>query len=177
MSYSNVIARALMLAEAGLTTQEQRAVGAELKRPPAHWTRVRIAPELHGRGVEGYVYGSLLVTTELSSMEAPDGSGEPIPTWLIAVSRSGGRPSDRDVDRARRAFGMEAGAEDNHNPGITRTFFLTVDPARQRECECKVSEQLITEPDGYQWSADRDPAKCGGCDWARGRGTKCPVHG
>lgn len=171
------LARAVMLAQMSMTTQEIRVPAAELKRPPSHWTRVPIVKELAARGAEAYGYGGLMVTTELATMEAPDGSGEAIPTWLIAVSRRGSRPNDRDVDRARRAFGMEAAAEDNHSPGITRAFFLTVDPARQRECECKVSEQLITEPDGYQWSADRDPSKCGGCDWARSRGRKCPVHG
>lgn len=145
------------------------------KRPPAHWTRLPADPRV--RHIERYLYAGLLVFSELSDMEAPDGSKELIPQWLVTVSKSGRRVSDRDLERVRRAFDMEGAEEDNHAPGITRALFLTVDPGRRVECECKTEETIHVEPDGYRWSSDADPEKCGACMRAEAVGESCPVHG
>lgn len=143
-----------------------------IKRPPAHWDRMPDSPLL--RGIERWRYSGFVVTSQLAEMEAPDGTHDVIETWLVAISRNGRRASDEDVRRALRAFGMEDALEDNHHPGISRAFFLPVDPARRRECECKLGEKLITEADGYQWS--NDTKECRGCEYARLFGTPCPIH-
>lgn len=143
------------------------------KRPPAHWTRL-------GRNVgparaEAFKYAGLLVLSSLDTMEAPDGSGDILPTWLISVSKGGKRASDRDVKRVLDAFGASEALEDNHGPGISRAFFLVVDPARRVDCECKAGEALVTEPGGYQWSNDVN-GPCRGCEYERAFGRPCPIH-
>jgi hypothetical protein len=70
---------------------------------------------------------------------------------------------------------MEGSEEDNHHPGIARHFWMVVDPARRVDCECKVGETVVKEPDGYKWS--NDPGACRGCDYARTfPGHPCPLH-
>lgn len=145
------------------------------RRPPPHWTRL---PRDHRiPHVERFAYAGLLVLSEISSMEAPDGSTESIPQWLVTASKGGARVSDRDLDRVRRAFGMEEAEEDNHAPGISRALFMTVDPARRVACACKTTETVYVEPDGYRWSAGQDPKDCGACMLEEMGGKPCPVHG
>jgi hypothetical protein len=147
----------------------------KIKRPPAHWERIAGHPQ-HGReGVETWVYSGFTVTSQLAGMEAPDGSHDVIPTWLMVVSRRGKRATDDDVKRALRAFSMEEALEDNHHPGVGRAFFLPVDPGRRRDCECKLGEALVTDPDGYQWSNDT-AGECRGCEYERTYGKPCPIH-
>lgn len=147
------------------------------RRPPAHWDRVRDR-RLAALGHEGWTYGGMLVITEVDVMEAPDGSGEVIPQWHISVSLRGrARVTDADLDRARRAFGMDGASwaeEDNHHPGVARHLFLPVDPGRRVDCECKATEIQRLEPDGYRWSDD--PESCRGCELERITGRACPRH-
>lgn len=145
-----------------------------IKRPPAHWERAAGLPAHARDGIETWNYSGFVVTSQLSGMEAPDASHDVIPTWLIAVSRRGRRATDEEVARVLRAFDMEAALEDNHHPGVSRAFFLPVDPARRRDCECKVGEALIVEPDGYQWS--NEAGDCRGCGYQRLYGKPCPIH-
>jgi hypothetical protein len=92
-------------------------------------------------------------------MEAPDSSGDILPTWLVSVSRQGvSMPTDQDMKRVRRDFDIRQGDEDNHESGNARKLFLVVDPARRVECECKTDEALVTRPDGYRYSVKREAA-------------------
>lgn len=146
----------------------------QAKRPPAHWDLRGPAP---GRpGATAWAYSGLLVLSELAPMEAPDGKGDVIPQWLVSVSRRGGRPSDRDVERALAAFDMVGAEEDNHGPGQSRAFFMPVDPARRVACACKTDETVVTEGDGYRWSTPKD-GPCAGCEYVAVTGKPCPVHG
>lgn len=142
------------------------------RRPPSHWDRL---PHDHRvPHVERFSYAGLLVLSEINDMEAPDGSKESIPQWLVTVSKNGKRVSDDDLDRVRRAFGMEQAEEDNHHPGVSRALFLCVDPDRRATCECKADESTVVEPDGYTWSNDVND--CRGCEYERLRGKPCAVH-
>jgi hypothetical protein len=86
-------------------------------------------------------------------MEAPDGSGDVLPTWLVSVSRDGASmPTDKNLRTVRRAFGMRQAEEDNHQDGRARMLFLVVEPARRVDCECKVDERVVVRPDGYRYS-------------------------
>lgn len=59
---------------------------------------------------------------------------------------------------------------------------MPVDPARRVDCECKVTEQVVTDPDGYKWSTPTDETACHGCDYERlmrsefGIDKPCPIH-
>ena len=70
---------------------------------------------------------------------------------VVAVSFRGKRASDWQCRRALELAGVPTTAEeDNHFPGITRTFFW-VDGA-EGVCECKTDETIVVEPDGNTWS-------------------------
>lgn len=122
--------------------------------------------------------GPLRVISSVGMMELPDGGGEQGPTWLISVSSGGTRATDREARRALRDFGMAGAEEDNHTPGIARAFFLVVDPARRVDCECKTTETVIVEEDGYRWSNPTD-GPCRGCEFESiaGPARRCPLHG
>ena len=105
------------------------------------------------------------------------------PTWLITVTRNGQRPTDDDMRRVIECFDMPAFEEDNHYPGISRGLFCPHDPARRTDCECKLTETTIVDPqDGYRWTNPTD-GPCRGCDLAaihriEGLPPKpCPIHG
>jgi len=95
--------------------------------------------------------GRFLAISQLADMKLP--SGGIGPTWTISISRQGSRrPRDREVRRILREFSMWPTEEDNHEPGIARKFFMSVDPAERTDCECKANEEQVVEPDGYTWS-------------------------
>jgi hypothetical protein len=147
-----------------------------IKRPPSRWTRVAGHPAHLAEGIETWNHSGFVVTSQLAGMEAPDGSHDVIPTWLVVVSRRGRRATNDEAKRALTAFDMDLALEDNHHPGVGRAFFLPVDPARRRDCECKAGEALVTEPDGFQWSNDV-AGPCRGCEYRRSFGLPCPIHG
>jgi hypothetical protein len=122
-----------------------------------------------------WTYGKITVLSHLSDMERP-GTSVPGPTWLISITRRGQRPTASDVRKALRAFSMTGAEEDNHGSGNARSFFLVVDPTLRGACECKTAESVIVEGDGYTYSVDDDPEKCGGCDMEKLRGRPCPRH-
>lgn len=160
------------------------------RRPPNHWSG-RIA----ARGCQSvWWYGSMQVISTLAMMKLPRGDGTGL-TWLVSASveraatreetkrlpngtfvrRVKDRPSDRDMSRVRRAFGMEEAEEDNHEPGVARKLFLVVDQAGRASCECKEGDTVVVEPNGQTWSSD--PECCGGCQMEPLTGKPCTVHG
>lgn len=101
----------------------------------------------------------LKVLSSLGTMEAPDSSGDLLPTWLVSVSREGtSMPSDADMKRVRRDFDVRQGDEDNHESGTARKLFLVVERARRVDCECKTDETVVTRPDGYRYSVKKPGA-------------------
>lgn len=128
------------------------------KRPvPGRGWKARVA--LPGFGAEAWQRRALTVLSSLANMEAPDDSGDVLPTWLVSVSRAGeSMPSDRDLRRVRRDFGMKHAEEDNHESGRARKLFLVVDPARRVDCECKTTERIVERPDGYRYSVPAERA-------------------
>jgi len=128
--------------------------------------------------------GNLTVISSAAIMDMPDGSGVG-PTWLLSVSVAGRRRAgDKEVRRTLRAFGMVGAEEDNHSPGVSRAFFLPVDPKARAMCECKANEEVIVEPDGYAWTNPKEardnPALCRGCEMERTAGKvsgrTCSIH-
>lgn len=97
--------------------------------------------------------GLLVVSSFSKKVDAPDGSGEAIPQWMLSISVWDGtrRATDEEVRQTLVCFGMTEAEEDNHFPGIARMHFLVVDPARRVDCECKSDETTVVEPDGYRW--------------------------
>jgi hypothetical protein len=120
--------------------------------------------------------GAVVVLSTLIECELPDGSGRTGLTWHASISRLGKRPRPRDVEHFRRDFGLLEAEEDNHHPGGARHFFMPLDPSERRDCECKATETIIREPDGYQWTNPVDEP-CRGCEFSRLRGKPCPIHG
>lgn len=146
--------------------------------PRVGWRRLP-DPRLPGPiplSISAWSDGQATVISALEMAEAPDASGEAILTWHISVSEHGRRPRPRVLKRALAAFGMVGVEQDNHHPGHACHFFQPVDPRRRRGCECKVTEVVHTEPDGYQWTNPSD-GPCRGCELAKLLpGQPCPIH-
>jgi hypothetical protein len=120
---------------------------------------------------------AVIVISALEMAELPGAGGAVGPTWHASISRLGKRPKPRDVERCLRDFGLVGAEQDNHHPGGAKHFFQPVDPRYRGVCECKTTEQVITEPDGYQWTNPKDGSACRGCEFERLRGRPCPIHG
>ena len=109
-------------------------------------------------------------------MNLPGGGGVG-PTWLVTISYRGARPSDAHVELVLRQFRMRDAEEDNHTPGITRSFFMPVDPKWRGVCDCKETEETIVEDDGYEWQNPRpEDGRCRGCEYEELFGAPCPIH-
>lgn len=148
-------------------------------------TSPRLSPDLTGWESHDH----LLVISSCSDMQLP-GRPEGVigPTWLVSVSRldvatmTRCRPTDDDMHRVVDAFDMPAFEEDNHLPGISRGLFCPHDPDARVECECKITETVHVEADGYTWTNPTD-GPCRGCVLARMRlelgasPMPCPIHG
>jgi len=121
--------------------------------------------------------GDVRVISAVEIAEYPDKSGENGPQWHISITLKGvQRASDRQVHAVLKAFRMPRTEEDNHHPGAARHYWCSINPAHRVDCECKVDEAMVREPDGYTWSNDVDVTKCRGCEWQRLFGKPCPVH-
>lgn len=129
-------------------------------------------------------HDGLVVVSALEHAFLP-GSGDPPqvgPQWLVSVSRTAGgangrcRATDGDVERVVDSFAMPAWDEDNHHPGIARHLWCPVEVRYQQACECKVTERVIVESSGYQWTTDVDGG-CRGCEYRRLFGLPCTLHG
>ena len=159
-------------------TQPAPVVATQERLPRVGWTRL-VDPRLPGPlplSISAWTDGQATVISALEMTEAPDGSHDIIATWHISVSERGKRPRPRVLRRALAAFGMLGVEQDNHHPGHACHFFQPVDPARRRGCECKVTEVVVTEPDGYQWTNPSD-GPCRGCELAKLLpGQPCSLH-
>ena len=121
--------------------------------------------------------GMVVVISALERAEAPDGRGDVIPQWHVSVSSRGRRIDNRALHAVLRDFRMVGAEEDNHHPGIARNLWLTVNPTRRVDCECKTSEAVVQEPDGYRWSNPKPgDGECRGCQLTRMNGTPCSIH-
>jgi hypothetical protein len=122
--------------------------------------------------------GAVRVISELCNAELPGADGESGPTWHLSVTRLARRPMPRDVEHTLRDFDLTGAEEDNHHPGSARHFFMVVDPARRGVCECKTTEDVVVEPDGYAWTNPKEfsPEGCRGCELTRLQGKPCPIH-
>lgn len=121
--------------------------------------------------------GRLFVISTLVDAELPDGSGATGLQWHVSISRGKGkRAKPLEIRRALRAFDFVSAEEDNHEPGAARHFWMPVDPSRRVDCECKETEDVITDRDGFKWSNPKDPSECRGCQYARMFGKPCPIH-
>lgn len=156
------------------------------------WRRDRRAERAVLQHVNGDTYSvwrrrGVFVISALTSAELPDGSGETGSQWHVSMSRWAAgvatRASDEECRQTLACLGLAGAEEDNHEPGIARHFWVPVDPARRRDCECKETERVVVEPDGHRWSTPLDEAQCHGCDYAAmvKRISKidrpCPIHG
>jgi hypothetical protein len=137
-------------------------LGLEPKSPPAHARWEEQAPWLHdGMAARVWQRGRIRVLSTLALFEF---RGQPRWQWHVSVSSAGHRPTDDQVDRALRDFKMAFAEEDNHSPGVARHFFLGCFPTPEEvatgtQCECKETEEVVVEPDGYTWSRERGEAK------------------
>ncbi len=97
-------------------------IEAAFKRPPPHWTEIRMAGIPSTKAFE---YGGLRV---LSQLVFANGDKN-LPEWRISVIRGkASRPDDDDIARCLRAFEM-AGAVELPTQGADtniRTFCLSV---------------------------------------------------
>ena len=96
--------------------------------------------------------GALRVISAVDTMTSPVDKTA-TPTWHVSVSAVGGVVNDGELEVVRRAFGMEAAEEDNHEPGRARHLFLPIDPAHRADCECNTAEATFIEEDGHRWKA------------------------
>jgi hypothetical protein len=145
----------------------------------AGWTSVPAPTNMPGEALRLSVWqkGQLRVISAVELAEYPDGQGHG-PQWHISISVRGlkVRPTDRQTRAVLREFAMPRVEEDNHHPGNARHYWCPIDPAHRVDCECKVDEAIVREPDGYTWSNDKDPGACRGCEFAAVLGKPCPVH-
>lgn len=125
-----------------------------------------------------WIRRGIFLISALELADAPDGKGDAILQWHLSMSlytdAHSVRCSDIDCAQALTSFGLVGAEEDNHHPGVARHFWMPVDPSRRVACECKTTEETVTEPDGYRWS--NDPNACRGCEIAPLIGKPCPLH-
>lgn len=145
--------------------------------PGPGWRSLQVPSALAARAtsISTWTDGRAIVISALEDATAPDGAGDTIPQWHVSVSELGRRPSPRVLRKALRAFRMEEAEEDNHHPGVARHFWLPVDKSRRVSCECKETEKVVREADGYTWTNPTD-APCRGCELQRLLGKRCPLH-
>lgn len=129
---------------------------------------------------------AVVVVSVLEPAEAPDGTGDIIPQWHLSIAGRVADPTRRTGQRPTRVagdvlehfvetFGFVEWEIDNHHPGAAQHFWIPRDPARRVDCECKATEVIIVEPDGYTWTNPVD-GPCRGCEHERTHGRACPIH-
>ena len=133
--------------------------GLAPKRPPvwASWKDLGRRP-LPGDPFDPFVHvwtrGRLTV---FSTLVWADFRGTDQWQFLISVSARGKFPEDHEVERALQDFDMTVADEDNHESGAgVRKYYLPCawKPGDPTACECKETEQVVTEPNGYRWQAE-----------------------
>lgn len=161
---------------------ERVETGPREKRPRSGCWRQFVHPvvDRHPASVVSvWVNGDLRVISAIEDAEYQDGQGTG-PQWHLSVSVNGLRRRARkhEVKQLLRDFGMEGAEEDNHHPGVARHFWVPLDPEHRVECQCKIDEETIVEPDRYAWTNPRHAteAKCRGCEFFHLTGRRCPIH-
>jgi hypothetical protein len=144
-----------------------------------HRQRARaVSSNLNAISHSVWIRRGVFLISALEMAEAPDGKGDSIPQWHVSMSQFVGgetsRCSDKECQQALACFGLSGAEEDNHHPGNARHFWMPVDPKRRVECECKTTEEVVVDADGYRWS--NDPNSCRGCEIAPLTGRPCPLH-
>lgn len=121
--------------------------------PNYNWQR---GPDYEGEDGSAEVYRRNRLVV-LSSFMLAEFRGESRPHWHVSVSMNGQRANNEQVAIALRHFDMQAAEEDKHHSGNARHFFLLADlkPGEVAECECKETEEVVVEPDGYTYSRER----------------------
>ena len=121
-----------------------------IPRAGSGWTRLPSAMDYRA-DASAWTRGRLRV---LSTLDETETNGWVGPTWILSLSRRGNRrPNDRELLRMVRDFGVPSPYdEDNHENGIARKVFCPTEPSARTACECKVTEEVVVEPDGYRWS-------------------------
>lgn len=128
------------------------------------------------RSATGVLVGSSIAPMDLPG--APDRVGD---TWCLSVSRAGQRATDDELRTVIDGFGMPAHEEDNHYPGITRTLFCPIEEEWRGICDCKLTEMVVIDVDGYEWTNPLE-GPCRGCEMvamrrlARLPPRPCPIH-
>lgn len=138
----------------------------------------KIAAHIRALSYSVWYRSGVMVVSALEMADAPDGRGDMIPQWHISIAGNRRRSTDVEVRQTLVCFGMMDAEEDNHHPGVARHFWLTVDPARRVDCECKTTEETIVEMDGYRWQNSKNPSDCHGCEISRetGGAVPCTIH-
>jgi hypothetical protein len=134
--------------------------------------------------ISGWVYGpytrpgAVTVISAIENCQYPDGIGGG-PQYHLSISIV---PSQRASDPICQAvlehFGMVGAEEDNHEPGFHRNFWVPLDPAHRAECQCKETEDVITEANGHVWTNPKPETgeACRGCEHAHIFGGVCSIH-
>jgi len=154
-------------------------VNHERQPPPrSGWVEVQtpaiLIQQLKPLAVSTWVSGPLRVISTLVNADLPDGSGVG-EQWHISLTRKARRPHPTDVRRALRAFDLAGAEEDNHHPGNARHFWRPVDPTKRVDCECKDTDAVVVEKDGYTFSTPA-AGPCSGCQFEAATGKPCPLH-
>lgn len=88
--------------------------------------------------------------------------------WIVSTSRRENgktlRATEDDMREIRHAFGMLGAEEDNHGietkrgyrGGAVRMLFMRIDPEKRIDCECKETERVVVEPDGFTFTIPRE---------------------
>jgi hypothetical protein len=116
--------------------------------------------KLPGETCRAYFNGKLMVLSGYGDMEY---RGLVVPQFHVSVSvpSEDRRATDDEIEAVRRDFDMEDAEEDNHQPGRIRNLFRPVHLPKGTVgmCDCKENEEVVTEPDGFEWSRSKEPVR------------------
>lgn len=145
-------------------------------RKGSHWVEVG-GPPLDDCPVSYWKRSGVTVVSSLEVAQLPGQPERSGPQWHVSISYRAGRPSAEHVARAQRDFGVVGSELDNHEPGIAQHYWLVCEPTDRRDCDCKESEAVLVEADGYTWTNPHEPSECRGCAYEAQTGIRrCPLH-
>lgn len=141
----------------------------------SHWLELA-GPPMGNCPTSYWQRSGVVVVSTLEDAQLPAQPERTGLQWHASVSFKQRRPDAAHVARALRDFAMLGAEEDNHEPGIARHFWLVVHAADRRDCDCKESEAVIVETDGYAWTNPHDASECRGCQYEAVFGRRCELH-
>jgi hypothetical protein len=128
---------------------------AKAKAPSGNaWTLLDAIDVGDGVAANRWINGGLIAVSGYETAEFGKAKML-VPQFHVSVSEFGRRPTDDAVRSVLADFGMEGAEEDNHVPGVARHFWLVEGVAKSPECDCKETQERITEPDGFVWQKER----------------------